>query len=330
MKELTEARYWRQLPETKVHCQLCPHFCVIAEGGHGKCRSRINQEGKLYTKNYGNTISMNMDPIEKKPLFHYHPGSEILSLGPNSCNLSCMFCQNYESSQYDVNTVYLSPIQLKEKILSTGIKQVAFTYTEPLMWFEYIMDCAPLFKEAGISIVMVSNGYINQEPLHELLPYVEAWNIDLKSMDDSFYHDICGAHVAPVLKTIEAAAAVSHIEITNLLITGKNDKITQINALVDWVAELNPDIPVHFSRYFPRYLMKEPPTTMNTLRKAYEIAIKKLHYVYVGNVIEHESFNTHCPACGSLLLTRDGYSGKEIGLEGNKCRKCGTEIYGRF
>jgi pyruvate formate lyase activating enzyme len=330
MKELMEARYWRTLPNKKVQCQLCPHFCVVAGGAQGKCRSRINLEGKLYTKNYGKTISLSMDPIEKKPLYHYYPGTEILSLGPNTCNLSCAFCQNYEISQYEVDTMYLSPMQLKERVNAMGIKQVAFTYTEPLMWFEYIMDCAPLFREENIRMVMVSNGFINPEPLQELLPHIDAWNIDLKSMDDEFYTKICGAHLQPVLETITAVAKTAHLEITNLLIPNQNDRSHQIERLVNWIEKLNPEIPLHFSRYFPRYQMKEPSTPVSTLEKAYTIAIKKLHYVYIGNVDHHTSFDTKCWNCKSLLIERIGYTTKQKGLEGDKCRSCGTKIYGRF
>ncbi len=327
---MKEARYYRKETNEKVQCLLCPHICMIEEGAQGKCRSRVNHKGILYTENYGNTISLSIDPIEKKPLYHYYPGSQILSLGPNSCNFSCAFCQNYEISQFEVNTMHISPVQLCEKVLATKARQVAFTYTEPLMWFEYIMDCAPLFKEAGIRIVMVSNGFINPEPLQELLPIVDAWNIDLKSMDDEFYEKICGAHVAPVLKTISSVASVSHLEITNLLIPGKNDSTEQIESLVDWVAALNPDIPLHFSRYFPRFKMKEQPTPEKTLNTAYKIAIKKLHYVYVGNIAQHESFNTSCFNCKALLLERMGYATRNEGLDGDRCRKCGAKLYGKF
>ncbi|HPT71441.1 MAG TPA: AmmeMemoRadiSam system radical SAM enzyme [Candidatus Cloacimonadota bacterium] len=330
MSDFKEALYYEKLPGNKVRCLLCPHVCFIEEGHAGKCRSRLNRNGTLYATNYGNTVSMSLDPIEKKPLYHYFPDSDILSLGPNTCNLSCTFCQNYEISQFEVNTMQISPEQLLEYLSKRGMKQVAFTYTEPLMWFEYILDCAKLFKEKDIRIVMVSNGFINPEPLKDLQPCIDAWNIDLKSMDETFYTDICGAHLKPVLNTIEQVSRTAHIEITNLLIPGRNDSDDQIQRLVDWVSQLNPEIPLHFSRYFPKYMMEEPPTPASTLERAYRIAKKKMHFVYIGNVNHHESFNTHCFQCGALLLSRIGYSTHNEGLNGDQCRNCGTRIYGKF
>lgn len=325
-----EANYYSKMADMRVQCHLCPHGCIMENGQSGKCRSRKNLDGTLYAMNYAHSVSMSLDPIEKKPLYHYRPNSDILSLGPNSCNMTCSFCQNYEISQFEVDTMQITPEELLSRLLSRGMKQVAFTYTEPLMWYEYILNCAHLFKEPGIRIVLVSNGFINPDPLREIIPYIDAWNIDLKSMDESFYSEICGAHLAPVLKTIELVSQSCHLEVTNLLIPGKNDSDEQIHRLVDWMADLNPDIPLHFSRYFPRYMMEEPPTPVSTLERAYRIASKKLHFVYVGNVNHHESFNTKCYKCGNILLERLGYSTHNTGLDGNLCRQCGNRIYGQF
>ncbi|MCK5052557.1 MAG: AmmeMemoRadiSam system radical SAM enzyme [Candidatus Cloacimonetes bacterium] len=323
---MKEALFYTQLEDQKVRCDLCPHNCVISPGKIGICRARKNIDGVLYAINYGETITISIDPMEKKPLYHYHPGKSILSIGPNSCNFSCKFCQNYQSSQLEVPTTTITPDKLVELCKSHNCGFVAFTYTEPTTWFEFILDSSKLLKENGIKTVMVTNGFINQEPLKELLPYIDAMNIDLKAFDEKFYKTICNGSLQPVLDTIITASNRCHIEITNLIITDENDSEKQINDLVDFVANINPDIPLHFSRYYPTYKMENPPTSVSKLEMAKEIAEKKLNFVYLGNIITER--DTCCPNCNHLLIRRD-YPMK-IDIRNGKCPSCGHIIYGEF
>jgi len=305
-------------------------MCFIKDGQWGSCRSRKNFAGVLFAVNFGRTVSMNLDPIEKKPLYHYHPGSQVLSLGPNSCNLHCDFCQNYEISQEHCLTTVIQPDQLLDILLRKGITQVAFTYTEPFTWFEYILECGKLFQDKGIRIVLVTNGYINREPLVEILPYIDAMNIDLKSMDEDFYSKACKGKRQPILDTIIASAASCHIELTNLLIPGLNDACDDIRKLVDFVNNLNPEVPLHFSRYYPHWKCHQPITPEATLFKAYELAMKKLKFVYLGNISSGEHSDTHCPNCKRLLVSRGFLSVDTHNLRGNHCSNCNSGIYGRF
>ncbi|MDO9576865.1 MAG: AmmeMemoRadiSam system radical SAM enzyme [Candidatus Cloacimonadales bacterium] len=323
---MTEAKYYKKLTNQKVQCLLCSHFCIIDLDEEGKCQSRLNVDGILYAANYGKTMSISLDPMEKKPLYHFYPGSTILSLGPNSCNFSCAFCQNYTSSQQEVPTRDVIPQEIVQICKKQNCNFVAFTYTEPFTWFEFILDAAKILQENNLKIVLVTNGFINQEPLQELLPYIDAMNIDLKSMDDDFYKNICSGKLKPVLETIRTAAKNCHIEITNLLITDENDSEENINRLVDFMESVDPEIPLHFSRYYPTYKMTNPPTPLERLERAQRIATKKLSYVYLGNVLTDH--NTYCPQCSSLLIEREYYIKSRI-LNG-KCPACGKVIYGRF
>lgn len=327
---MKEALYYEKLDGKKVRCILCPNLCIIADGDFGSCRSRKNVSGVLIAVNYGRTVSLNLDPIEKKPLYHYHPGSQILSLGANSCNLHCRFCQNYQSSQEDCPTQVLLPDALLDIMLRKDLKQVAFTYTEPFTWYEYILDCGKLLTEKGIRLVLVTNGYINPEPLNELLPYIDAMNIDLKSSRDDFYKKVCGGRLQPILDTVRTASGKCHVELTNLVIPGLNDSEQDISALIDLVAEINPDIPLHFSRYYPQYKCEQPVTPVETLLAAINKAKEKLNYVYAGNIAAGEHSDTHCPICGKHLISR-GFTGIVTkGLTAGKCSSCTTEIYGQF
>ena len=323
---MKEALFYTKLKDSKVRCDLCPHNCVIAPEQIGICRARQNIDGVLYAVNYGKTISLSLDPMEKKPLYHFHPGKSILSIGSNSCNFSCRFCQNYQSSQFEVPTIEITPELILEKCRSHNCDFVAFTYTEPTTWFEFVLDSSKLLRENGIKTVMVTNGFINQEPLKELLPYIDAMNIDLKAFDDKFYRSICNGSLQPVLETIKTASKQCHIEITNLIITDENDSEKQINDLVDFVADLNPEIPLHFSRYYPTYKMENQLTSVSKLEMAKEIAEKKLKFVYLGNIITERS--TYCPNCNHLLISRDFPLKNEI-ING-KCPSCGHKIYGEF
>jgi pyruvate formate lyase activating enzyme len=353
---MKEALYYEKQTDNSVRCLLCPNFCRIAEGKSGSCRSRKNIKGTLYAINYGRTTSLSLDPIEKKPLYHYYPGSQILSLGANSCNLHCEFCQNYEISQAECPTSALSPSELLQIMQEKNLKQVAFTYTEPFTWYEFILDCAKLFQPHDIKIVLVTNGYINPEPLAELLPSIDAMNIDLKSINADFYKKICHGNLKPILETIKTAFASCHIELTNLLIPGLNDKENEIQTLIDFVAEVNLNIPLNFSKYFPRWKCKQPATSDVALISAYKLAKEKLSYVYIGNMQTDKYSNTSCPNCNKLLIDRSRNSVRSVGFQScissisalpfdklrvthcsttdkfkqNICDSCGFEIYGRF
>lgn len=324
---MVKAKYWEKLDGKKVKCTLCPHSCVIPEGGKGICNIRENIDGELVAAGYGRTTSLAMDPIEKKPLFHFKPGSLILSVAPNGCNLKCRWCQNWQISQEVVPTRFIDPKLLVDIAIRENSVGIAFTYTEPLIWFEYIIDVAKVGKPKGLSMVAVTNGYINPEPLDELLNYIDAMNIDLKAMDDEVYRKLIGGRLEPVLNTVRTSAKRILIEVTNLLIPGVNDSDDQIKRLVDFIADVDPKIPVHFSRYFPAWKFNAPPTPVKTLLRAREIASEKLEYVYLGNVYIPDAEDTFCPYCGNKLVSRSGFYAKIVGItEDGKCSKCGKDV----
>jgi pyruvate formate lyase activating enzyme len=322
-----EALFWEKKEDGRIQCLLCPVGCVIADGKVGVCMGRKNEDGVLYAINYGRLVSIAIDPIEKKPLYHFQPGTQILSTGPNGCNMRCQECQNWTISQKESPTEFVSPedlVKITQKENSTGI---AYTYTEPLIWYEYVLDTAQIAREKGLYNVLVTNGYIHEEPWKKLLPLIDAMNIDLKSMDDGFYKRICKGKLAPVLRTIELSCQNKiHVEITNLLIPTLNDSEEQIQKLVDFVASLSDRIPVHFSRYFPCYKMDIPPTPLETLQKAFLLAKRKLKYVYVGNAYIPNTSNTHCANCNALLIRRNGYYTSVAGIRDGTCKNCGTAV----
>ena len=321
---MKKALYYK-LEDDKIRCQLCPQNCLIAESKSGKCRVRKVKGSKLYATSYGEVSALNIDPIEKKPLYHFYPDSEILSLGTVGCNLSCKFCQNYSIAQEEKSqTKTLSPeeaVALADEKNSLGI---AYTYSEPLVWYEYILATAKLARENNLQNVLVTNGMINSEPFNELIEVIDAMNIDLKAFSESFYQQLCGGMLEPVKQTIKAANKKLHLEITTLLIPGHNDSKETIEELTEWIAEIDPEIPLHLSRYFPRYQLQEQITPVETLLKAKEIAEQKLDYVYLGNLNHQTARNTYCPNCNKLLINRD--LALEIKLKNNKCPECGKEI----
>ncbi len=327
---MKEALFYEKLDNEKVKCLLCPKHCVIAPSKSGFCRARKNDKGMLYAVNYGQTASHPcLAPIEKNPLYHFYPGSSILSLGPNSCNLACENCQNWTISQTDVKTISISPEELVEFAIENKSLGVAYTYTEPFTWYEFILEAAPMMKEAGLKNVLVTNGYVEEEPLIKILPFIDALNIDIKSMDENFYKNICKAKLGPVLRTAELAINISHVEITNLVIPTLNDKKEDFEKLTNWVyGKLGPDTPLHFSRYFPNYKMKIPPTDISSLELAKKIAGEKLNYVYIGNVADVSANTTFCPNCDNELIRRAGYSIKKTGLKEGRCVKCENKIAG--
>ncbi len=318
-----------------VKCEICPRACSLAEGQVGNCRARRNRRGVVVPMAYARPCAVALDPMEKKPLFHFMPGSSVLSIGTAGCNLHCLNCQNSDISQASPEAIpseALSPDDLVALMRKTGVTSVAYTYNEPLVAFEYILDCAKAVRSAGGANVLVSAGYVNPEPLAELLPYLDAANIDLKTMSEEGYLDNCGVHRDPVLATLKTLAQ-SHVvlEVTNLVIPGFNDSERDLN---DWCAfvadELEENVPVHFSRFFPRYRMTDrPPTPLATLRRAGEIAAEHgLRYVYCGNV--DDEANTVCPSCGACLIRRRGFSVLSNLVDNGNCPKCGHHIYGRF
>lgn len=297
---MKEAMFYEKRAENKVKCRLCPQLCLIEPGESGYCFIRKNRDGTLYAMEYGRVSSSYLDPIEKKPLYNFHPGSTIFSIGGIGCNLRCPWCQNWNIAQpsdsfpgieiEDVTkqfTARLDPkqvVELARKYIPNECIGVAYTYNEPFTWYEYVKDTAVLVKEAGMYNVLVTNGYVMEEPLRELLPLIDAMNIDVKGFSESFYHKV-GGHLRPVLKTAELSKEYCHIEITNLVIPGLNDSKEDIEKLVNWVAgTLGKDTPLHFSRYFPSYKLATEPTPLDTLHLAEHIAREKLDFVYLGNV----------------------------------------------
>jgi len=290
--ELHEAMYYTQLESGKVQCDLCPHNCVIIPGKVGICRARKNIDGKLYSLNYGKVTSIALDPIEKKPLYRFHPNTFILSAGTFGCNLKCPFCQNWEIahsiSEDWPNMIYISPDQLVQEALNYLKHKnigIAYTYNEPSIWYEFVYETSKLAREKKLLNVLVTNGFINKQPFLELLPFVDAMNIDMKSFNPSFYKEICKGSLDNVKEIVEIAAPKCHIEITTLVIPGLNDSKEEIGSLAKWIASINPEIVLHLSRYFPNYKMKDrPPTPKKTLEDLRDEALKYLKYVYLGNV----------------------------------------------
>jgi len=323
---MKEALYWEPQSDSKTLCKLCPHHCVIADGKTGRCRIRQNEKGVLYAKEYGKAVSYAVDPIEKKPLYHFYPASRIFSLGANGCNFSCDFCQNWQISQDVKPTMDISPAELIDLTRQYECSSIAFTYTEPLIWFEYVLDCAKLAKKEGIKIVLVTNGYICNEPAKEILPYVDALNIDLKAMNPDFYRILCAAQLEPVKEFIKLAAKTTHVELTNLIIPTQNDSGEDFEIISKWISGIDENIPVHFSAYFPRYKMAVDPTPVKSLLKAYETARKYLNYVYLGNVRTDVGSDTICPHCRNLLISRSGYAVEVLGIKDGKCANCNHSI----
>ena len=320
------AAYSEKLPGDKVICRLCPAECKLTAGKKGICRSRFNRNGELVTDNYGELVSLAVDPIEKKPLYHFYPATGILSTGPNSCNLGCVNCQNWTICQKETQTTFFSPKQLADTAVKYKSLGVAFTYTEPIVWYEYIIDTAPLLRRAGLKTVLVSNGYISPQPLEDLLGHMDAINIDLKSIREEFYKKICKAKLEPVLHTIKRVAeSTVHLEVTNLIIPGLNDSDKDLGDLVSFVASVSDMIPLHFSAYRPDYKLDIPATPMSTMLRAREIARRRLKYVYLGNVLLEGGSDTLCPNCATLPIRRSGYHTSMVGLNDGCCPNCGFQ-----
>jgi pyruvate formate lyase activating enzyme len=320
-----------------VRCQLCPHQCYLSPGDRGVCRARVNIGGKLYSLSYGDPCSVNVDPIEKKPLFHFYPGSSIFSLAAAGCSFRCLNCQNWEISQRrpeDLEHAELFPEGVISQLKRRGLNLIAYTYSEPTSFYEYMYDTARLGKEAGFKSVMISNGYINETPLLELARYIDGANINLKSFDNGIYKSLNGGTLEPVLNTFKTLHEEDvWFEMTTLVVPTYIDDKDMIKRMCAWILrELGPDYPLHFIRFFPRYkLDRLPPTPIETLEGFRDIAIKEgIHYVYIGNVPGHEGENSYCHNCKKLLIERNGYLLTQINIEHGKCKSCGTSIPGRW
>jgi pyruvate formate lyase activating enzyme len=322
------ARYFVQ--GNPVRCTLCPHSCRIAEGNTGICRVRKNVDGRLYSTVYGRPASVHVDPIEKKPLHHFLPGSKSFSIGTVGCNLGCLHCQNYGISQTGrVEGEEMQPEEVVEHALRYGCSSISYTYNEPTIFFEYAVDCAKLARKKGLKNVLVTNGYISEEPAKEFLKWMDAANVDLKAFDDGFYRDICKARLSPVLETLKVFRKGGiWIEVTNLLIDGKNDDMKKIAEMCSWIHKnLGRSVPLHFSRAFPMHQMQDIiPTPERTLKSAYDLAKKHLDFVYIGNTAL--TSDTRCLRCDKLLVERRGHSVKSY-LEGDRCA-CGAGVPGVF
>ena len=321
----------------KVQCELCPKLCLIQPGQSGECRVRINIDGVLRTVVYGYPCSINIDPVEKKPLFHFLPGSSILSIATVGCNLHCKNCQNWEISQANpedgnIPAYNCPPERLVAEANKYKCLSIAYTYTDPIVYYEYTYDSAKLAHEAGIRNVLVTAGYVNEEPWKKLLQHVDAANIDLKAITEDFYREVCSATLKPVQNAlILARASEAMVEVTNLVIPTLNDEPEQLRELSRWIKmNLGADTPLHFSGFYPRYQMKNlPATSLRTLETARKIAMSEgLNYVYIGNVASKEGQNTYCPGCKKLLIERSGYTILQNRLRQGRCPDCSKEIYG--
>jgi pyruvate formate lyase activating enzyme len=332
------ARYQEPMHRYQLQCNLCPHFCLIGEGKTGRCHVRENVEGDLYLKTYGIVSSTNFDPIEKKPLYHFYPGKIIFSIGSFGCNLKCRFCQNWEISQAAPANLQRMRKYAPEELVAMARGRrdnigIAFTYNEPTVWFEFMADIAQQSKAVGLKNVMITNGFINPEPLAELLDVIDAFNVDLKAFSDDFYRTQTLSKLEPVKDALrQIRRSGKHLEITNLIVTGLNDNSATFTEMIKWIAgELGNDTILHLSRYFPNYRLSQPPPSIGSLNDLYEIAKTYLNHVYLGNVQNFEGQNTHCPECNQVLITRRRHDAKVVGISGNNaCVNCGCPINGCF
>lgn len=335
MKSLKDAMFYRRLNNDHVQCVLCPRRCIIPEGGRSFCRNKENRSGKLYTLVYGKSCAINMTGPENAPLYHFVPGHERLALAAVGCNFRCRYCQNWQISQArtEKNGYYdLPPKEAVELALKKGAKSISFTYTEPIVSYEYVHDISKLATERGLWTSIVSNGYINPDPLRKLLKVMDAVNIDLKGFSDNFYRCISSAELEPVLGSLKIVKEEKvYLEIVNLVVPTLNDKPDEITQMCTWIRKnLGDEVPLHFTRFFPDYrLTNLPPTPVKTLETAMAIARDAgIKYVYIGNVPGHDADNTYCAKCGKLLVRRHHFAVLESSVVDGSCRFCGENIPG--
>ncbi|MGQ9664800.1 MAG: AmmeMemoRadiSam system radical SAM enzyme [bacterium] len=329
------ALYYKKLDAKKIQCLLCPRECIVSQGHKGFCRARKNINGEYYTLVHSNPCAVHIDPIEKKPLFHFLPGTTALSLATAGCNFTCKNCQNWDISQASpeqTDNIEISPQKMVELAIQYQTPTIAYTYTEPSVFYEYMLDIAKLAHKYGILNIYHSNGYLNLEPLEALIPFLNGANIDLKGFSDDFYKDITGGTLSPVLNTLKTLKKKGvWLEITNLIIPTKNDNEKMIREMCVWIKnELGNDVPIHFSRFYPQYKLQNlPPTPLEKLRSAAQIARKVgLLYIYIGNVPGIQEENTYCPACKKIIIERKGYDIKQINLINGRCKFCKNVIPG--
>ncbi len=330
-----EARYYEKLEHDEVRCLLCPKECLVGDRERGYCGVRENRGGTYYTLVYGRPCSLHIDPVEKKPFFHVLPGTGAFSLSTVGCNMECKFCQNWQISQsrpeqYD--TRFTSPGSVVDMAAASGARSVAYTYGEPIVFIEYMQDIAALAAEEGLKNLVVTSGYINEKPLLELCGLVDAIKIDLKAFDEKYYNDICSSELRPVLDAITTIASLGvWLELVYLMVPTLNDDPARIREMARWIVKnAGAGVPIHFSRFFPQYRLKNlPPTPVSSLEKAYDVCREEgLEFVYVGNVPQHRMENTYCPSCGKKVISRRGYRIHGLEISDGRCRFCDTAIPG--
>ncbi|MBP7654751.1 AmmeMemoRadiSam system radical SAM enzyme [Candidatus Dependentiae bacterium] len=335
---LKEAKYYEKLEAGRILCLLCPKECVIEEGEQGDCRARANIDGKLYSLVFGRPVTMALDPIEKKPFFHFFPKSSTFSIATAGCNLHCINCQNWNISQlnpFDMRAITaVEPEQIVEYAKKSKSDIISYTYNEPVIYYEYVLETAKIAKKQGLKNAIVSAGYINEEPLRELCKYIDAATIDVKGMSENFYRSFTTAKLKPVLESLKILKQENiWLEVSYLIITGANDSDNEIKKFVSWIkVNLGEDVPVHFLRFFPNYKLKnKPPTPEHTMIKAFNIAKSEgLKFVYIGN-LDSDKTNTYCPGCGKLIAERKGYNIKSLKISNSgTCEFCGYKINGKF
>ena len=339
MDSVVPGRYWTALEDGRVVCELCPRLCKLKEGQRGFCFVRQNVDGGIVLTTYGRSSGFCVDPIEKKPLNHFFPGSAVLSFGTAGCNLACKFCQNWsisKSRQADTRADAASPEAIARAAAAAGCRSVAYTYNDPVIFLEYAVDVAAACRERGIANVAVTAGEICPEPRHEFFGAMDAANVDLKAFTETFYRKLCGGELRPVLETLEYLVKETNVwvELTTLLVPGENDSEIEIDEMSGWVVDtLGPDVPMHFTAFHPDFKMsKLPPTSPQTLRRAREIALSNgVRHAFTGNVVDPAGGSTYCHGCGELVIGRDWYRLTAWKLDDQgRCLKCGTRCAGRF